>query len=286
MSTATERGRDAFRKTERTLLKLASGQDAESVHAFRTSSRRLQTLLEQIVSERDHKGKKLIKMLDRLRRRAGKVRDVDAQLSALRSLKVPQEPRRKTQLMHRLIELRARHEKKLRKLLDRKTIGEIRRRLKRSAKELNLESSRDPLTVARTMVGELTRPAGPISEELLHHYRTIVKRARYAAEFAPKSTDATRFAAQLKRLQDALGPWHDWQTLTQTATKWLGDVNESSLVAVLHNVVGGKFRQAVASLSTSPAVQITSRPTPTASEQPRKLGVKGPTLVAKTETAA
>jgi CHAD domain-containing protein len=246
----------------------------------------LQTLLEHIVSERDRNQKKLIKMLDRVRRRAGKVRDLDAQLAALRSLKVQQEPRRKTQLMHRLIELRARHEKKLRNLLDRKTIAEIRKRLKRSAKKLNLEGSRDPLTVARTMVGELTRPAGPLSEELLHHYRTIVKRARYAAEFAPKSAEAARFAAQLRRLQDAVGPWHDWLTLTRTATKQLGDVNQSSLVAVLHNVVGGKFRQAVAGLSTSPAIQITSRPAPTASEQLRKVSMKGPTLVTPTETAA
>jgi hypothetical protein len=46
-------------------------------------------------------------------------------------------------------------------------------------------------------------------------------------------------------LQDALGSWHDWLTLTQTATDRLGDVSESSLVAVLHNVTRGKFRHAV-----------------------------------------
>ncbi len=286
MSIATERGQLAFRKTERALLKLASAQDAEKVHAFRTSSRRLQTLLEDILSDRDRNQEKLIKILDRLHRRTGKVRDLDVQLAALRSLKVPQEPRRKTQLTHRLIELRAKHEKKIRKLLDRKTIQEIRKRLRRSVKELKFEGSRDPLTVARTMVSELARPTGPISEELLHHYRAVVKRARYAVELAPKSTEATQFAAQLKRLQDAFGNWHDWLTLTQTAAKRLGSVNQSSLVAVLHNVTGGKFRQAIAALSTSPAIQNTSKPAAAGSEQPRKLSAKGPTLVEKTDTAA
>ena len=51
-----------------------------------------------------------------------------------------------------------------------------------------------------------------------------------------------------------MGNWHDWLTLTQTAAKRLGDVNQSSLVAALHNVTGGKFRQAVAALSTSPTI--------------------------------
>ena len=46
-----------------------------------------------------------------------------------------------------------------------------------------------------------------------------------------------------------VGNWHDWLTLTQTAAKRLGDVNQSSLVAALHNVTGGKFRHAVAALS-------------------------------------
>src|SRR5437868_511196 len=124
-----------FQKMERALLKLSSGQDPESVHSFRTTSRRLQTLLEQVVPESDRNRRKLLKMLDRIRKRAGKLRDIDVQLSALRSLKVPQEPRRKTQLMHGLIELRAEHEKTLRKLLSKEKIREIRKRLKRASRK-------------------------------------------------------------------------------------------------------------------------------------------------------
>src|SRR6267154_96358 len=144
MSIALERTQPGFQKLvfqkmERALLKLSSGQDAESVHSFRTTSRRLQTLLEQVVPETDRNRRKLLKMLDRIRKRAGKLRDIDVQLAALRSLKVPQEPRRKTQLMHGLIELRAKHEKKLRKALEKDTIREIKRRLKRASRELNPE---------------------------------------------------------------------------------------------------------------------------------------------------
>jgi CHAD domain-containing protein len=286
MSIAPERSKLVFWKMERAVLKLSSEQHAENVHAFRTTSRRLQTLLEEIIPDRDRNQKKLLKMLDRIRKRAGRVRDLDVQLAALRSLKVPQEPRRKTQLMHSLIELRAKHEKKLRKMLKKELIQEIRKRLKRASKEVAPEASRAALRVARTMLAQVVRPAGPVTEDLLHAYRTVVKRARYAAEFAPRSAEAAQFIAQVKRLQDAVGNWHDWLTLTQTAAKRLGDVDQSSLVAALHNVTGSKFRQAVAALSASSTIQTVVKPVSTSSEQTRKVNTKGPTLVEQTESAA
>jgi CHAD domain-containing protein len=286
MSIAPERSKLVFWKMERAVLKLSSEQHAENVHAFRTTSRRLQTLLEEIIPDRDRNQKKLLKMLDRIRKRAGRVRDLDVQLAALRSLKVPQEPRRKTQLMHSLIELRAKHEKKLRKALKKELIQEIRKRLKRASKEVAPEASRAALRVARTMLAQVVRPAGPVTEDLLHAYRTVVKRARYAAEFAPRSAEAAQFIAQVKRLQDAVGNWHDWLTLTQTAAKRLGDVDQSSLVAALHNVTGSKFRQAVAALSASSTIQTVVKPVSTSSEQTRKVNTKGPTLVEQTESAA
>jgi CHAD domain-containing protein len=113
-----------------------------------------------------------------------------------------------------------------------------------------------------------------------------VKRARYAAEFAPKSAASAPFIAQLKRLQDAVGNWHDWLTLTQTAAKRLGDVNQSSLVAALHNVTGGKFRHAVAAVSSSPTIQNASKPVPASSDDSRKISTKSPTLEEQTESAA
>jgi CHAD domain-containing protein len=285
MSIASERRQSVFQKMDRALLRLTTGQQAESVHQFRTTNRRLQTLLEQVIPARDHNQKKLLKMLDRIRKRAGKVRDLDVQLAALRSLKVPQEPRRKTQLMHRLIELRVQHEKKLRKILNKETIRDIRRRLKRASRDVKLEASGDALAAARAMLAQVIRPAGPVTEDLLHQYRIVVKRARYAAEFAPKSAEAAQFIAQLKRLQDAVGNWHDWLTLTNTAAKRLGDVNQSTLVAALHNVTRGKFRQAVAALSASTAIQSSLKALPVSSEQ-SPLSTESSARMARSVTAA
>jgi CHAD domain-containing protein len=219
------------------------------VHGFRTTTRRLETLLAQLVQDGSRKNQKLLKMLNRIRKSAGRVRDSDVQLEALGSLKILQEPRPKTRLMHNLLELRAKHEEHLRKLLKKKDIRDIRKRLKRAEASLCVDSNRDPLSVAKRMLSGVEIPHGRADEETLHHYRLAVKRARYAAEFAPKSAETTQFLAGLKRLQDALGNWHDWVTLTHTATDRLGDVSQSSLVALLHHVTRGKYRQAVSAVS-------------------------------------
>jgi len=286
MPIAPEPSRLAFQKIERALLKLSSVRDAESVHNFRTTSRRLQTLLEEVAPVRGRSHKKLLRMLDRIRKRAGKVRDIDVQLAALRSLKVPQEPRRKTQLMQGLIELRAKHDKKLRKMLNKQAIRDIQKPLKRAAKRMKSGAGRDALAAARSMVARVVGRAGLVTEDVLHQYRVVVKRARYAAEFAPKSAEAAQFIADMKRLQDAVGNWHDWLTLTHTAVKRIGDVNQSSLVAALHHVTGAKFRRAVAALSASPTIQRVPKPMSVDSAQPRKPGTKSPVPMEQTESAA
>jgi CHAD domain-containing protein len=267
MSNMPERSRLVFQKLERDLLKLSSRLKPESVHGFRTGTRRIQTLLEELALDRTRNEKKLLNLLRRIRKRAGKVRDLDVQLSALRSLKIPQEPRRKTLLLQSLIELRAEQEKKLRKALTKETTREVRKRLRRAAKDLNPDKLRDPLVVARQMMTKVVRPQGPPTEDILHQCRIAGKRARYAAEFAVKSPEVDQFIAQLKRAQDALGDWHDWLMLTQSAVKRLGDVHESPLVAVLHNVSGAKFRHAAAALSSTRGTRVDLKRQ--ASQQPK-----------------
>ena len=136
MPIAPKRSRIVFQKLEQDLVKLCSKPRAENVHRFRTGTRRLQILLGELSPKLDRNQKKLLKMLGRIRKRAGKVRDLDVQLAALRALKMPREPRRKTQLVNRLIELRSQQEKKLRKAVEEDTVHEIRKRLKRASKRL------------------------------------------------------------------------------------------------------------------------------------------------------
>lgn len=260
MPIAPKRSRVVFLKLEQDLVKLSSKPQAENVHRFRTGTRRLQILLSELSPGLDRNQKKLLKLLGRIRKRAGKVRDLDVQLAALRSLKIPREPRRKTRLVNQLIELRGRQERKLRKAAGEQTVREIRKRLKRASKNFNPQACRDPLAAASGMLETIDRRDSAVTETLLHEYRIASKRARYAAEFADPSEETVQFIAGLKRIQDALGDWHDWLTLTETASERLGEVRDSSLVAELHNVTGAKFRHAVAVLSSMRAAHGPARP--------------------------
>jgi len=63
MSLAAKRAHVVFQKLERDLVKLSSKSQAESVHRFRTGTRRLQILLGELSPELDRSQKKLLKMV-------------------------------------------------------------------------------------------------------------------------------------------------------------------------------------------------------------------------------
>jgi CHAD domain-containing protein len=238
-----------FRKLGRQLAKLASKPAPENIHRFRTSSRRVEVLVADLAHERSRNDKKLLKLLGRLRKKAGRVRDLDVEIAALRSLKIPQEPVRKSQLMRTLAEERGKREKKLVKTLDKKNFSEVRKRLKRTAGSLEIPKDIDPLAVAVQKVSELELDQRGVTEETLHRFRIAGKRARYIAEMAGKSVEAAQLVGQLNHMQDAIGDWHDWAQLAQRAEELFGGAQDSALVSALRNVARAKFRQAVNTLT-------------------------------------
>src|SRR6266436_5791027 len=113
-----ESTRLTFRKLNRQLSRLASNPAPENIHKFRASSRRVEVLVADLAQERSRNDRKLLKLLGRLRKKAGRVRDLDVETAALRSLKIPQEPSRKSQLLRNLAEEREKRDKKLEKSLN------------------------------------------------------------------------------------------------------------------------------------------------------------------------
>jgi CHAD domain-containing protein len=62
---------------------------------------------------------------------------------------------------------------------------------------------------------------------------------------AGNNKEAKALVKEMERLQDAIGDWHDWQVLSETAAEELSDVRTSALIAILQNIVGAKFATAV-----------------------------------------
>ena len=137
-----------FRKLNKQISNLAKKPDAEDVHHFRTNSRRVETLINDLVSRPSHKDKKVLKVLRRLHKKAGKVRDLDVQMSLLQNLKLPQDPRRKSQLMNAMEQERENREKKLVKAFDHETTRELRKQLKHTAIANEAPPGTEPLQLA------------------------------------------------------------------------------------------------------------------------------------------
>ncbi|MBZ5720375.1 MAG: CHAD domain-containing protein [Acidobacteriia bacterium] len=260
--------RSAFQKLGRQLTKLSAKTAPENVHRFRTYGRRIEALVDELVPEPTRNDKRLLKILARLRSKAGKVRDLDVQIAALRNLKIPQEPSRKSQLLLALTEERRLREKKLARAFDPDTLRELRKRLKRAA-ETEIPETTDPLALALLQLGKLGRDHGPLTEKILHQYRIAGKRARYLAELSGDDPQAKFLVEQLKRMQDVLGDWHDWLKLSEKAGKLFGAPQDSALVSALHNVTRAKFRQAIAALTETRIALAGKKPTAMEAQGPK-----------------
>ncbi len=258
-----KRSRITFQKLGREVTKLARKPAPESVHKFRTNSRRVEAVLSEVVPELNRNDKKLLKLLSRLRKKAGRVRDLDVEIASLRSLKIPGGNGHKSQFVDTLVQERAKREETLAKAFDRKTTVKLRKRLKRATDELDIPKNAEPLTLTLSKLAKLSPDHAPLTEKTLHQYRIIGKRARYIAELADNDSEAKRVVDQLKHMQDVIGDWHDWLKLTQKAEELFGGIRESALVAMLRNVTQAKFRESVDAVAETRASLFSKKSQPT-----------------------
>jgi CHAD domain-containing protein len=71
-----------------------------------------------------------------------------------------------------------------------------------------------------------------LDKENLHDFRKGAKKARYVAESDDSDPAAVAMAKAVKRVQDAIGDWHDWTVVAEEAQEALGK-NGTSLQSEL-----------------------------------------------------
>ena len=243
-----QRNEQLHRRLSRLLGQVAKDPQPKAVHQFRTISRRVETMLEVLTPEPGRNQQKLIKSLAKLRGRAGRVRNIDVQTTLLRGLKIGVDSRSKRRVLQELADLRSKRASKLADAIDKDTIKDIRRRLERAVQPLasiGCPDGYDPVRSALQEFTQFARHSTALNEQTLHGYRLQTKHARYVAELAGSDEQAQRAISELKRMQDAIGEWHDWLQLTQRAEKLVGDGNKVPLISALKNVTRSKYRQAV-----------------------------------------
>ena len=254
LSVSENQSRLVFDRMNRSIGQLTKNLTPKKVHHFRTNSRRVEAVIETLAPESRNK-KKTLKLVGKLRKRAGKVRDIDVQITLLKNLRVPDRHNHRAQLLELLDEAHARQTKKLSKAADSSALRELRKRLRREREAIKLDGV-DPLRLAISVLPRVGQ--SPLTEKTLHGFRIGAKQARYLAELGGDSPGAKAFVDQLKRAQDAAGEWHDALKLKERAEERFGSASESALVSVLQNISRARFRSASQTLIS--AVATLSRP--------------------------
>lgn len=79
----------------------------------------------------------------------------------------------------------------------------------------------------------------------LHDFRKGIKTVRYLAEIgAAKDREIGKLAAQLKKMQSAIGEWHDWEALAKKARRG-GRRKKDDLADLLETLAGESLEKAL-----------------------------------------
>ena len=252
MTSNQNRTQALFEKLQQ-VSRLSSGARPEVVHQLRTTIRRIETVV-GAQPEPGRNEKKLLKQLRRLRRRAGKVRDLDVQIEALRSLGLEGITRDRARVVSFLQQARAKQERKLQRSFQDEADSGLRKRLRRASDHLQQELPKPAelqpaqgrlLSAALDKFAAAVKRRPTLTEENLHAFRIDCKRARYLAEMAGEGPGVTEVIEQLKGIQDSIGAWHDWLTATATAKSVLSPAGQLPLLSALRTGTRAKYLEAL-----------------------------------------
>ena len=253
----------------------------KAVHRLRATTRRIQMLVHSRDFKLRGKEREALRELERIRKRAGKVRDVDVELELLkaignrsaegdrRALKQWLEKRRAVKA-RRLSEAardlrRSKFSDHLHGTLERVTAGASERR-----------EGDTPLSQARVRLQALANDfvaEPPPKAQRLHQIRIELKRIRYLAELDESSEAQRQFLSDLKAVSDLLGAWRDWSLLAKSADKQFKHRDNVPLVAEIHALQAARFQLVAPAVSRLiSGVQTVSEATPRKQPQPSPSG--------------
>src|SRR5258707_2708175 len=136
MALDANRAEKPVRKLRKLLKKMPSVPGADEVHDFRTSSRRIEATLQSLSLNSGNKCRRTLKELSRLRKRAGKVRDMDVLIDSLLGLShLEKEKECSVQLLEHLGAQRQRYAKKSDSARE-QSASELNKRLKQISRRM------------------------------------------------------------------------------------------------------------------------------------------------------
>jgi CHAD domain-containing protein len=216
-----------LRELSADLLKIASDlgdtMSSKDAHKLRTSVRRIEVVMEG--AEGNRGTKKLHRQLDSMRRAAGHVRDIDVQTDLLQGLDAGDYSSDCSTLKNELLRRREKLERKAAKQVSKELAKDLEGRLGKLATAMEdagvppRVTSRERIETIREQYVEFTTDV-PLDGDPLHDLRKVTKRLRYRLEAIP-GRESRALEKEMKVVQDAIGDWHDWATLTEEGERRL-----------------------------------------------------------------
>lgn len=217
--------RDLVTALETVMTLTLADPKRKPIHRLRTTTRRIEAQLELLallpeLPEHAKPAKKSRRLIRKLRRAAGRVRDLDVQRDLTRSKS--QEARKLRSLLEQ------RRDEAAESLLS--TVHKHQSKLTRTLEALlQALAPAESVAIPATSLGPLALGwyadhapvATPQDHRQLHDIRKAAKLARYIAESA-SSPSTRRLARTFESLQQSGGDWHDWLTLSRIARRELG----------------------------------------------------------------
>jgi CHAD domain-containing protein len=247
MAIDAEKIHKSLRKLRKLAIKLPKDPSPEKVHKLRTSARKLEAIFSALALDSQKNERQLIKGLRTIRKRAGKVRDLDVLTGDLTTVHADGEADCQVRILEHLGGERQRQAGKLRKLVGNHR-SDLKTRLRKASIRLDkqiekLEPDAASLAAAESLrlSSELEFPKR-LNKGNLHPYRLKLKQLRYVLELAP---DHPKFVDDLGEAKDAIGDWHDWEELIAIANQVLDHGTNCKLMRRLKETADLKFAHAL-----------------------------------------
>jgi CHAD domain-containing protein len=249
---------DRLLKPLKKLRKLIRRMDRQpapgKVHDLRTNTRRFESIFQALSLEEHGVGKSTLKDLGRLRKRAGKVRDLDVLTGFASTIHLKGEEECGVQLLENLGAQRKKHATRLYKEAirlrsslhkDLKHASSIVAKLLQEKASVSKADTRtaDTMAAAAKLSAGLATPR-QLGRKTLHPYRLKVKGLRNVLQMADSAV-RSKFVDDLGQVKDAIGEWHDWEELVSIARKVLDHGKECALQGELKRIVEQKYEKAL-----------------------------------------
>ena len=245
-----------IRKLRKLLKKAARRPNPDEIHDLRTRIRRFEATLEALHMNSKRNERRLLRHLGRIRKCAGKVRDMDVLTGYASTVQVDQERDCLVQLLEYLGAERYRRAEQLHARMG-KYGAELRRRLKRTLARLqklipNHDKNRsgdrnttaaDAMAFVLKLSSELASPA-TLNRKNLHAYRLKIKELRYVLEMA-NDPGNQEFIDKLGEVKDAIGEWHDWEELIAITVEVLDHKANCKLLREVRAISVQKYENAL-----------------------------------------